>query len=361
MALMADSTHLGLRITQALNRASQWINGFMGQQQFSPEETLWEQPLLDARFAPRTAMTNENIDVHTLNVLGSLGLKRGKLMTKESHPELMAACDEMAKRAGLAKTPQLILVESDSLNALTLSKQEMAITTGLLRAMDYRSVCTVLGHEFGHASSDHTTIRILSTGALGLAGMLVGGEVARAGGFGRKVSDFISNRFASVNNLLTKIYGADRSRSSSLPVAAAYIGMGFTVGSIIANHISVRPTELDADAKGARISGDPEGLALALETLAKHMPERGILHKLNALRSGYPSIETRVRKLRELAVQQPAQFKPIALMPSPVPEPGKTTHHIQADAVSAAPVVQIQGSTISAERSGTPVTAPALS
>lgn len=135
-----------LRVNHTLGSAARLVHGLFHAPVPSPEAALLNSTLRDARLAPQVPMSHEQIDVGTLAQLSGIGLKRGKLVTEASHPELMAAWKGMAQRAGLGHAPQLIIAESDTLNALTISKDEVAITTGLLKRLDLRQTVAVLGH-----------------------------------------------------------------------------------------------------------------------------------------------------------------------------------------------------------------------
>jgi predicted Zn-dependent protease len=132
----------------------------------------------------------------------------------------------------------------------------------------------------------------------------------------------------------------------SLIDSVVSIAIGLGLGSIVANQVSVRPTELDADRKGAMISGDPEGLISALSKLESTRKSGPIGSFFAHLRSGYPSTETRIRHLRGLPQTMPASTEtgPIAEIQS-VPVEG------------VSPTALITGAAL-AERVGTSV-APA--
>ena len=295
-------------MNHALNKVSHWVSGFLQNHDHSPEAALLASGLRDPRLAPRVPMSNADLDHGTLADLSRMGMKRGKQVTERTHPELMAAWKILANRAGLAKPPQLIIAESNALNAVTINKGEVAITTGLLRVLDLRETVAVLSHELGHVQSDHISKRVTATAVLGAAGAVAGNEIARAGGIGRPLSRLLS-KWAPASRLLDKIYGPERlQRPASLLSSLVYIGAGVALGSALANRVSVHPTELDADAKGAALSGDPEGLALALTQLKRHMENHnGFGIKLRQLASGYPSLDKRIDRLGTLEAQNRAQ------------------------------------------------------
>jgi Zn-dependent protease with chaperone function len=345
VALVPGSEDLLLRVNHTLGTAARWVSGIFHAHTPSPEAALLSSPLRDARLAPKVPMSHEQIDVGTLAQLSSIGLKRGKLVTSESHPELMAAWGSMAQRAGLARAPQLIIAESDTLNALTISKDEVAITTGLLKRLDLRQTVAVLGHELGHVRSDHVSSRVVATVGLAGAGMAAGNEFGRHGGVST-VSGKLAERFPKATPVL-KWFGLNpQGRASSALGYAAYIGAGAVAGSVLANQLTVRPTELDADRKGAHISADPQGLASALEVLQQSASKKTLLGTLTHLRSGYPSVQARIDQLRQMGS---AEAPVLAQVLTPKPAPAAAT----------TPQSQVQQVAL-AERVGAPVQGPAL-
>lgn len=308
--------------SHALTSATDWVLSLVGMHQFTPEESLSDAKNVDPRLVPKVHMQSGDIDANLLLELSKLGMKHGKLVSAESHPELMQAWQVMSHRAGLAKTPQLIIVDSKTINAMTVSPEEVVMTTGLLKKLDFRQTCAVLGHELGHAVSDHKRPRIAATVLFGGAGVYAG----------YKLWDTLGvRRWTKKSNLLA---AADE---------FIFMSLGFSFGSMLGNQISVRPTELQADLKGAAISGDPEGLISALQALEagrKHSPLRTMIGYLH---SGYPTTEQRIANLRKVASHMPpvALAAPITVAPQAqqlIDMPSPKVSAIAADArIEAAP------------------------
>ena len=332
MALVPHSSPLKLWTDSAVSTVSRWLQGITGHRDFSPEEALAETPGVDPRLLPRTAMTAENIDVNLLSELGKLGFKRGKLITEKSHPELMQAWQAMSARAGLDKPPQLILTESKTVNALTVSPEEVVVSTGLFKLLNLREVTAVLGHELGHENSKHTQPRILANAVLGGAGALLGDRYARRGGIGAMLQTWVKGE-GKFKDFLNWKFGAE-AKPVSLLGTVAYIGIGAFTGHILANQLTVRPTELQADEKGAAISGDPQGLIDALRKLDASRPKKPVETFFSYVQSGYPSTQKRIENLERIASQRPA---PLGPQPLPVASaqppliPGHAVSHVAAD------------------------------
>lgn len=309
MSLAPSSLTLFSKVENLFATAWSQLQGLFGYSDFSPEESLAHTPGIDPRFIPRVPMSNANLDVNMLSQLGKLGIKRGKEVTAQTHPEFHAAWVELSRRAGLNPPPQMIIAESKVVNALTVSREEVVVTTGLLKRLNMREACAVLGHELGHATSDHTTPRIVANVALVLPGAIAGESFARAGGFAGlalKHTQLKGTAHKAATWLAEK-------RSSTVGTFGnyLYIAAGLLLGMTAANQLTVRPTELDADRKGARISGDPEGLISALNKLEQGHDKKA-LHLISWIHSGYPSTEHRISELRKISASMPSTLHPVA-------------------------------------------------
>lgn len=346
MAWAEASSQFVMKAQSAAAGAWESVAGMLGfgYTDFSPEEVLQQTPNIDPHFIAKAPMSNGNLDVHTLVQLGKIGLKRGKEITAQTHPELYHAWAVMSARAGLHHVPQLILAQSNTANALTVSPQEVVVTTGLLKLLNLREVNAVLGHELGHASSDHTTPRVVSTLAFGLPGAFAGDMLSdrfltrTAAGEGKGIITGVRNYLASGKSSLLALF-----------VKIGAIMTGAYTGKVVANYVAFRPTELDADRKGAVISGDPEGLIMAIDKLYKSHPAGTLKGALGSLLATHPSGETRIRHLRKLAQTAPP-LPDITTMDEVAPVP--------LSVADGAPSALITGAAL-AERVGSPV-APAV-
>jgi Zn-dependent protease with chaperone function len=173
MGFENNNATFGLKAAGVFSSVTRWVNGLLGHHDFSPEETLAEAKNIDPRLVPKVPMQSADIDANLMLELSKMGMKRGRLVSAQSHPELMQAWQVMSARAGLKKAPQLIIVESKIINAMTVSPEEVVVTTALLKKLDLRETCAVLGHELGHATSDHKRPRIAAMAVFGILGALV--------------------------------------------------------------------------------------------------------------------------------------------------------------------------------------------
>ncbi|MES2983865.1 MAG: M48 family metalloprotease [Pseudomonadota bacterium] len=346
MALDTDSNGFWSVAEKVIASATQFTQGLFGHSDFSPEEALIRTPGIDPRFIPRGPMNADNIDVSTLNELGRMGMKRGKRITAQSHPELYQAWQVLSARAGLKQAPQLILAESKTVNAVTLSPEEVVVTTSLLKLLNFRELNAVLGHELGHEASDHTRPRIVAMSVFGGAGLVIGNDIAHHGGI-RWMIDAAKENPGRFKKMLLSAFG-DGTRPYSLLGSVAAVAIGAGIGGIVANKVSVRPTELDADRKGALISGDPLGLISALNKLDESRGEKTLYQRFRAFKSGYPSHEARIENLRALAATMPSSSVVIsddeAIAPLTPGAPAAQIHQV-AHIERVGTPVQVQGVT----------------
>lgn len=82
-----------------------------------------------------------------------LSAYRAQRLRGREAPGLIAALTELARRAGLTRTPALYRVPSRLPNAFAMGSPEdstICVTDGLLEILDGRELASVLAHEIGH-------------------------------------------------------------------------------------------------------------------------------------------------------------------------------------------------------------------
>jgi len=226
-------------------------------------------------------------------------------VTKQQYPELYKAVENMSIAAGLAATPEVRVVDDPAPNAFAAGRGPkdcyVCATTGLLQTMDQRELEGVISHEMAHVQ--HRDVRLMT-----LVAVLVG-VIALVSDIALRLLFFTGGR-----------------RRSSSPADLILLAIGFA-GLILAPIAAVgiqlaisRRREYLADAGGAEISGDPEGLALALRKLMddpreiKHM-NRSTAHLyiegplrnatgprslLGGLFDTHPPLEDRIARLEQM-------------------------------------------------------------
>jgi heat shock protein HtpX len=195
--------------------------------------------------------------------------------------------EELARAAGIPK-PRLFLVPHEaSPNAFATGRDPahgvVAVTAGLLHNLDRREVRGVLAHELGHIANRDT---LVSAVAATIAGTIT--FVARMA-----------------------MWTGSNDRDAN-PLATLAMALLAPIAALVLRMMVSRTREYGADAEAARLTGDPEGLALALERLAfgahrapmhtggeaTHYIVQRFTGGLGQLLSTHPPIEERVRRLR---------------------------------------------------------------
>jgi heat shock protein HtpX len=196
-------------------------------------------------------------DSLALRANGARELKPGEL------PRFRSIVSSLAARAGLPM-PRLYVIERPEPNAFATGRNPehaaVAVTTGILDLMDDRQLTGVLAHELSHVKNRDTLVGTIAAtigGAISFIAqmaqfqMIFGGRDDRqGGGFGALIAIILA------------------------PIAALIIQLAVSRGR-----------EYGADASGAALTGDPEGLAEALERLEGANKQPGILARLG--RRGY--------------------------------------------------------------------------
>ena len=207
-------------------------------------------------------------------------------------PALHHVMRELAVRAELPVAPALYYVPSQMLNAFavgTQSRSAVAVTDGLLRHMNSRELTAVLAHEVSHVRNHDTWV-------MGLADL-----------FSR-----VTSLLSSVGQLLLLV---------NLPlllfsdyrvswIAIIILILAPTASGLIQLALS-RTREFDADLSAAELTGDPQGMAMALGKLDQF--QGGLMEQVvlpgrrvpdPSLLRTHPPTQARIERLLDL-VRQP--------------------------------------------------------
>jgi heat shock protein HtpX len=182
----------------------------------------------------------------------SLVLKMNGARLLEPHelPWLQAMAAELARKAGIP-VPRLALVQADYANAFATGRNPargvVAVTEGLLRLMSRREIAGVIAHEIAHIRNrDILVSSVAATCAAALSYLANAVQWAAIFG-GSQNSD--EEGGSPIGTLALALVA---------PIAGLLVQMGIS-----------RSREYLADETAAGLTGDPEGLALALERLAR--------------------------------------------------------------------------------------------
>ena len=228
-----------------------------------------------------------------------------KPLPEDAGREVHNIVENLCITAGLPK-PRVYIVNSPQPNAFATGRNAehavVAVTTGILQLMNKTELEGILAHEMSH---------------IGNRDMLISTMVVVLVGFIQLLSDmFLRSMFWGRG-------GGDRDNNSSHAVFLV-IGIVLAILAPIAGllmQLAVsRKREYLADASGALLTRYPEGLASALEKLAKdHTPMKQANHAtahlwlddpyqgkekktsfITKIFMTHPPIEDRIKRLREL-------------------------------------------------------------
>jgi heat shock protein HtpX len=223
-------------------------------------------------------------------------------VSPQQAPDLHRLIEELATYARLPK-PRVAIIDSPSPNAFATGRDAnhavVAVTTGIMGILNRDELAGVLAHELGHVRNHDILISSIAATVAGAITMLA--NMAQwaliFGGFGGRSDD---DEGANPLAMLLMIFVA--------PIAASLIHLAIS-----------RSREYGADETGARIHGNPESLARALEKLERatsvaplqvnpsvaHLfivnPLKGFA--LSGLFSTHPPIAERIRRLRAMELR----------------------------------------------------------
>lgn len=223
---------------------------------------------------------------------------RARVIGPEDAPELYEMVDRLRRRAGLPM-PTVAIAPSAQPNAFATGRNArhavVCFTTGLLEGMNREQIEGVAAHELAHIKHRHMLVGTIAATMAGAIGMLA--DVARWGAI---------------------LGGGDREGDRN-PLALIVMSIVAPLAAVIVQMAISRVNEFQADRTAAEITGNPTGLASALErlgVLAQRIPmdvnpaaaQLAIVNPLSGMGGGmlrlfstHPPIEQRVARLRELA------------------------------------------------------------
>jgi len=215
-------------------------------------------------------------------------------------PRLHRIVDDLVQRASMPK-PRVFVIPAAYANAFATGRNPkhgaVAVTQGIMNLLTERELRGVLAHELAHIKNRDILVSTIAAVVAAAIGYLA--QALSFAAFFGSSSDEEHEGGGAGSTLLVALVA---------PLAATLIQLGVS-----------RAREYMADDTGARICGDPEALAAALDKLdtratlepSELEPATASLFIVNPLAGGerlmrwfstHPPMEERVRRLRALAM-----------------------------------------------------------
>jgi heat shock protein HtpX len=190
----------------------------------------------------------------------ALAMYRAQPATREELPRAYEVVERMTQKMGIPM-PKIYVIPTDSPNAFATGRNpqhaSVAVTHGILQLLNDDELEGVLAHELGHVRNrDILTSSIAAT----LAGAIT--LLARMGWW--------AEMFGGMG-------GGDRDRRGG-GLSALFMLILAPIAAMLIQLAVSRSREYEADATGAKITGNPYALASALEKLdaySKRLPMPG--------------------------------------------------------------------------------------
>ncbi len=190
----------------------------------------------------------------------ALKMYKAQPVTREQLPRAYAVVERMTQKMGIPM-PKMYVIPNQSPNAFATGRNpkhaSVAMTEGILTLLNDEELEGVLAHELGHVQNrDILTSSIAATlaGAITLIARM-GYWASLFGGYGGSSGQGNSERGGGLSSLFMLIVA---------PIAAMLIQLAVS-----------RSREYEADATGAKTTGNPYALASALEKIdaySKRLP-----------------------------------------------------------------------------------------
>jgi heat shock protein HtpX len=232
-------------------------------------------------------------------------------VTREVHPQLWNVVEEMKIAAGLPAMPRVYIINDPAPNAFatgrTPQSASLAVTAGLLARLNRDELQGVVAHEMSHIL--HRDILYVTLAGVMLGGVTLLSQMLLRGMYWSSGS---SRRYSS----------SDRGGGQAAAILALLSIVVAILAPIMAQFLYFalsRRREYLADAGSARLTRYPEGLASALEKIARD-PAPQLAHansatapmyivnpfkdfgkNLSDLTSTHPPISERIRILRGMS------------------------------------------------------------
>jgi heat shock protein HtpX len=217
-----------------------------------------------------------------------LGMYGARPLSPQEAPSLYRVLDTLAARAGLERLPRLYYLPSRMMNAFATGRRDDAaivLSDGLLRRLERQELIGVLAHELAHVANGDIQVMAFADTLSRITGVLA-----------------LIGQVLLVLSLPLLILGLE-----TPPLGALLVLLGGPTLSALAQLALSRNREFEADRSAAELTGDPMGLASALDKLeryqgrfweqmmmpGRHLPDPSLLRT-------HPPMQQRIDRLLEL-------------------------------------------------------------
>ena len=218
-------------------------------------------------------------------------LSGARSINPEDMPALFGIIAVLCRRAGIAQVPSLYFLPSGVPTAFATGvgdQSVIVVSSGLLRLLMTRELTGVLAHELTHIAKHDAEL-------MQLAGII--GQMTR---LIAQVAIIIA-----IATWLLDIFGSGE--------GVDWLSLGVLVAAPIAANLILgalsRQREYQADREAVALTGDPAGLARAIELIEMAQERiasgsRAVRIRLPRLLSSHPDPKDRIRRLRQSAAEE---------------------------------------------------------
>lgn len=210
---------------------------------------------------------------------------KARKLNQYEAPQLYDVVRQLAYHAKLDKVPKVYFIPSNAINAFATGHKgdaAIAVTNGLMQQLSLREMTGVLAHEMSHLVNNDMRFQ----GIVSIMGRII------------RFFSFVGQLLFLLNFPLM-IMGIE---------TVSWLGLVLLIIAPMLSNIMIlaisRTREFEADLNAAQLTGDPDGLANALQKL--HVLNRmsrnyALQRALPSWLSTHPELPERIRRLRELA------------------------------------------------------------
>lgn len=250
-----------------------------------------------------------------------LTMSGAKKIEKKDHPRLYNVVEEMTIASGLARMPDVYIIDDPALNAFATGRDinhaSVAITSGLLNKLNRDELQGVIGHEIAHIKNRDVLLMVILS--------VMVGAIVILSHYGTRMM-FWSGRIQGGRRRGSR----DSGGGGIIQLALIIIGVILMIlAPIFAQLIYLalsRKREYLSDASSALYTRYPEGLASALEKLATSNTHTATANRATApmyiadpfkekalsaeeLGSTHPPLADRIRILRSMGGASLADYE----------------------------------------------------